>query len=165
MRSVLAAGSLLWVIALLGAPAALGSRHTIASTSAAGVYTAGAFICHQRPERSFHLDGRPLPVCARCTGLYAGAALAAPIALLAASASLAGARARRLALVAALPTAITWTLEVLGIAAFSNATRFAAALPLGFVAAWLVLGIAASTPRRALHEPRLHEPRRQHEDH
>ena len=28
------------------------------------------YICHQRPERSFHSAGVPLPVCARCTGLH-----------------------------------------------------------------------------------------------
>src|SRR5580765_8805054 len=41
------------------------------------VYRIGRLICHQRPERSFHLAGAQLPVCARCTGVYAGAALMA----------------------------------------------------------------------------------------
>jgi uncharacterized membrane protein len=31
-------------------------------------------VCHQRPERSFQLGGAPLSVCARCLGIYAGAA-------------------------------------------------------------------------------------------
>lgn len=30
------------------------------------------FTCHQRPERSFHYKGKPLPLCARCTGLAVG---------------------------------------------------------------------------------------------
>jgi uncharacterized membrane protein len=34
------------------------------------IYAAGGLICHQRPERSFFLDGHQFPVCARCTGLY-----------------------------------------------------------------------------------------------
>jgi uncharacterized membrane protein len=34
-----------------------------------------AAVCHQRPERSFVLWGAPLAVCARCTGIYAGAVL------------------------------------------------------------------------------------------
>jgi uncharacterized membrane protein len=25
--------------------------------------------CHQRPERSFFLDGRQVPICARCFGM------------------------------------------------------------------------------------------------
>ena len=29
-------------------------------------------VCHQIPERSFHLLGEPLAACARCTGLYLG---------------------------------------------------------------------------------------------
>src|SRR4029453_18159539 len=41
----------------------------------AGVmYAAGSFICHQLPERSFHVQGAQLPVCARCLGLYCGGA-------------------------------------------------------------------------------------------
>jgi uncharacterized membrane protein len=35
----------------------------------------GGFVCHQIPERSFVVDGHPLPLCARCTGLYLGTAL------------------------------------------------------------------------------------------
>lgn len=33
----------------------------------------GYAVCHRIPERSFHLAGRPLPLCARCTGTYLGA--------------------------------------------------------------------------------------------
>jgi uncharacterized membrane protein len=98
-----------------------------------------AFICHQRPERSFHLGSVQMPVCARCTGLYVGAALALPLATVIGS-GLASDRARKVFLIAALPTALSWTLEFAGIAAFSNVARFIAAVPLGLVAAWLVLG-------------------------
>jgi uncharacterized membrane protein len=35
----------------------------------------GYAICHQIPERSFILNGRPLPLCARCTGTFIGALL------------------------------------------------------------------------------------------
>lgn len=34
-----------------------------------------ALVCHQRPERSFWLFGAPLAVCARCLGIYIGAAI------------------------------------------------------------------------------------------
>ncbi len=33
----------------------------------------GYAACHQIPERSFWLNDRPLPLCARCTGSYLGA--------------------------------------------------------------------------------------------
>lgn len=49
--------------------------------SALTVYAIGSVVCHQLPDRSFHLWGRQLPVCARCTGIYVGAAVVALIAL------------------------------------------------------------------------------------
>lgn len=33
----------------------------------------GYAICHQIPHRTIHIDGTPLPLCARCTGIYLGA--------------------------------------------------------------------------------------------
>lgn len=118
----------LWAGTLFLAPAAL--------------FPVGAVICHQRPERSFFIDGHQMAVCARCAGLYAGAAVAVPLTLIAAT-SIASSRARKIVLLASLPTAITWSLEFVGVASFSNAIRFAAALPLGAAAAWLVLGVLA----------------------
>ncbi len=35
----------------------------------------GYAICHRIPERSFFLNGRQLPLCARCTGTFLGALL------------------------------------------------------------------------------------------
>ncbi len=32
----------------------------------------GSAVCHQMAERSFILEGKQLPVCARCTGIYSG---------------------------------------------------------------------------------------------
>ena len=31
-----------------------------------------SLICHRLPEKTFGLDGRLLPLCSRCTGIYAG---------------------------------------------------------------------------------------------
>jgi uncharacterized membrane protein len=126
-RLALGLGAIVWVAALWLAPAVL--------------FPVGTFICHQRPERSFFTHGHQLPVCARCTGLYVGAALATPIALVATA--MASSRARWSLALAAVPTAVTWTLEFAGLAHFSNASRFVAALPLGFAAAWLVLSVIA----------------------
>ncbi|MCS7009797.1 MAG: DUF2085 domain-containing protein [Anaerolineales bacterium] len=36
----------------------------------------GYAVCHRIPERSFHVEGRPLPLCARCSGMYLGAMIA-----------------------------------------------------------------------------------------
>jgi uncharacterized membrane protein len=145
--SILTAGIVLWVAAILLAPRAIGSGGRLLSTGAAAIYAAGHFVCHQRPDRCFIIDGRPMPVCARCAGLYAAAAAAAPLALLF-GATFSSSRARRLLLVAAIPTVLTWAAEYAGLARFSNAVRFSAALPLGCAAAWLVLSTVL--------EPSLH---------
>ncbi len=41
------------------------------------VYGIGSLICHQLPERSYRLWTAQMPVCARCAGIYFGAAIAA----------------------------------------------------------------------------------------
>ncbi|SRR5258708_3439808 len=127
-----------WVAAILLAPIALASEHRGFALPAILVYAAGERVCHQRPDRSFHVGHSQLPVCARCTGLYVSAAAGAVAGLWAAS-SLRGARARRILLLAALPTAFTWTSEMAGLAHPSNLVRAAAALPLGFAAAWMIV--------------------------
>jgi uncharacterized membrane protein len=35
----------------------------------------GYAVCHRLDERSFHMDDRQLPLCARCSGMYLGAVL------------------------------------------------------------------------------------------
>jgi uncharacterized membrane protein len=138
--------ALAWVAAITLAPFAIASTRTGLSLGAAAVYAAGARICHQRPDRCFRIGGVPMPVCARCTGLYAGAAVAAPLALLVAS-GLSSRHARRIAAVAALPTLLTWSIEMAGFAHPSNTVRAIAGLPLGFAAAWLVIATLAHGPR------------------
>jgi uncharacterized membrane protein len=137
---VLAVGAVVWVAAIVLAPSAVASRWPVVSVGGAAIYVGGSRVCHQRAERSFWIHGRPMPVCARCTGLYASAAVAAPFALLLASA-VSSRRARRIAVVAALPTLLTWSLEQAGVADPSNIVRALAALPLGFAAAWLVVTV------------------------
>jgi len=34
-----------------------------------------SYVCHALPERTFSFGGRPLPLCARCVGVYLGFAL------------------------------------------------------------------------------------------
>jgi uncharacterized membrane protein len=102
---------------------------------AAAVYAGSSRICHQRPERSFHLAGMQLPVCARCFGLYLSGAIGALLAW--GSRERPGHRARTVLAWAAAPTLLTWGTEVAGLASFSNLVRAVAALPLGLVAGWL----------------------------
>ncbi len=63
-------------IALLGAALAAPYFSTHGFVILAFVLQRGfALVCHQRPERSFWLFGAPVAVCARCLGIYIGAAV------------------------------------------------------------------------------------------
>lgn len=70
---LLASVALLIVIATVAAPVAVARGYTGFSEV---IYNAFSYLCHQIPERSFHLAGHPFAVCSRCTGLYAGFAVA-----------------------------------------------------------------------------------------
>ena len=135
-----------WNAALIAAP-----------TGPAGVsaltYLAGAHICHQRPERSFHRANAQYPVCARCHGLYAGAALGV-IGWLLASGGGPVARDRALRLVradylrrglilTALPTGLSVSLDWIGVWDGSNISRALLALPLGGMIAAITAAVAA----------------------
>lgn len=64
---------LLWCGGLVAAPAVVARGADVPpglATAAAMTYVAGKTVCHQRPERSFRVAGQPMPVCARCTGIY-----------------------------------------------------------------------------------------------
>jgi uncharacterized membrane protein len=99
----------------------------------ATMYVVGAFICHQRPERSFHLDSIQLPVCARCIGIYGGAALGVALQLVPGWRP--RVRPRALVVAAAAPTLVMVALEMADVWATSNAARAAAGI-------WLGVGIA-----------------------
>ena len=145
---------LLWVAAVVFAPLAIASHNPVASRGAVLVYGAGRFVCHQRPERSFHIHGRQFAVCARCTGLYASALAGGLLALSLGAASMSSARARMWLGAAAIPTLVTVGLELAGMAYPSNMVRMLSALPLGAVAAWLVVGVLRGTPRAEQHRVR-----------
>lgn len=149
MARALAALALLWPILQAGAVASTigGAGHAWA----AAVYIAASRVCHQRPERSFHTAGVQWPVCARCSGLYLGAAAGAWLGF--------GGRLRRstrdrklaaLLAIAGAPTAAAWIAEWLLGAPVTNLARAAAAVPLGAAVAAAIVAVAASS--RASHQ-------------
>jgi uncharacterized membrane protein len=60
VSAALLIGSTLWCLGILAAPA-------FGLTS---VYEFFARICHQDPDRSWHIFGHALPVCVRCASIY-----------------------------------------------------------------------------------------------
>jgi uncharacterized membrane protein len=112
------------LLAIIAAPLASAFGYT---SFASSIYKAFSFVCHQIPERSFHLAGNKFAVCSRCTGLYSGfaaAVLAYPVAR-----SLRNTATPSILwlILAALPLAIDFSLGYFNIWANTQASRFATA--------------------------------------
>ena len=158
LRWLLAGLAASWAVVIFAAPFGLEAVSHEVRVATALVYVGAGHVCHQRPERSFHLHGRRMPVCARCTGLY----LAAPLGLAAGLFMRRRDRADdrtyrrwRVAIVAAaVPTVISVGLEWIGGPGMSsNISRALTALPLGAVLAAAVGAALAGHfgPGRLLH--------------
>ena len=174
LRRAFLVGAVAWAIALPLAAWIASWPHASAAVSAMTIatYGIGSIVCHQLPERSFHLWTAQLPVCARCTGIYVGAAIAAII-LSAGGARSAGGdgsitvgpsvfgpvrlgpvrlgpsklgpyTARAIVIAAAVPSIATLIYEWTTGDVPSNWIRFATGLPLGIVVSWLVQAPAAT---------------------
>jgi uncharacterized membrane protein len=106
--SALAAAALLWA----GVLPLAGWLRSVPGDAAALftflIYAVGSVVCHQQPGRSFYIGSAPLPVCARCAGIYAGGAMAALAALVGGRfPAHTAARARLWLIVAAAPAVLT----------------------------------------------------------
>jgi uncharacterized membrane protein len=126
-----------WAVALATGPLIAESSPGLGGL----MYAVGSLICHQRPERSFHLGAAQLPVCARCLGLYAGGAMGLVAWTLVGRGR--GFRwprrsAVRVLLVSGVPTAVTVASAWLGLGDPANAWRAALAVPLGIAGGLLV---------------------------
>ena len=131
LAALLTLAACFWTAAIFSAPLVRGAM----PVAARAVNVAASFICHQRDERSFHLEGERLPVCGRCTGLYLAGAIGAVAAWV--GVACAPARTRRFVVLAAVPTAVTLAIEWSGAGNPGNVLRATSALPLGGVAGWL----------------------------
>ena len=117
------------------------------------VYAVGSVVCHQMPERSFFIDGRQLPVCARCTGLYlsGGAGMLGWVLWKAArgwrSFPLSPRTALAIVIAAGVPTALSYATGVIGVWDGSNVTRALLAVPLGLSGGAVVAAVATKDLR------------------
>jgi uncharacterized membrane protein len=120
-------------------------------TASALLYAAASLVCHQRPERSFHVSGAKLPVCARCLGLYLGASagvvgwmLIAGLGRRAAPRSTRwSSQVRTIVTLAAIPTLASVGTAWVGVWDPGNVIRALLALPLGAAAGGVVAAVAA----------------------
>src|SRR5438094_925876 len=128
--------SMVLIGSILGAPLAQSSGH---SQFAFTIYKVFSFVCHQIPERSFHVAGHPFAVCSRCTGLYAGFALAALIYPLARSLKRTDTPRRIWLILAAVPLLIDFALGYFSIWENTHLSRFLTGALLSSLAVFYVM--------------------------
>ena len=165
LRAALIAASTVWMVLLLAAPFVASRPHasTLDTLFLVGVYGVGSLVCHQLAERSYYLWTAQMPVCARCAGIYFGAAVSAICAAIcrttevvrhdglnvsrhdglnAAQGFSLATRARLALALAVTPTALTLIYEWTTGQMPAHAIRALAGVPIGAVAAWLVVTVA-----------------------
>lgn len=136
MWLLVASGSVAVMAIIIGAPLALAAGH---GSLAGTIYQSFSHVCHQLPERSFFIEGQPFAVCARCTGIYAGFAVATVLYPLTRSLRQTEAPARKWLFIAAAPLAIDFAIEFSGIWHNTHSTRVFTGALLGAVAVFYIM--------------------------
>ena len=119
----------------------------------ATLYAIGGVVCHQRPDRSFFIDGHQLPICARCTGLYVSGAIGVvgwwtmKMARRWRPSPIDSRLAVRLLLIAAIPTGVSLAGAAIGWWDGSNLSRAVLAIPLGASAGAIAAAVSTKDLR------------------
>lgn len=134
--SIVVAAGLLIMALIVGAPLARASGHP---QFAAGIYQAFSLVCHQIPERSFHIAGAQFAVCSRCTGLYSGFATATLLYPLVRSLKSTNAPRTIWLILAAAPLVVDFALGYFAIWPNTHLSRFATGALLGSVTVFYIM--------------------------
>jgi uncharacterized membrane protein len=121
---------------IVAAPLAVNAGHPFLGQT---IYRAFSYVCHQIPERSFSVAEHQFAVCARCTGLYSGFAVATLIYPLVRSLRQTESPARKWLFIAATPLAVDFIFGFLTIWNNTHFSRFVTGALLGSVAVFYVM--------------------------
>jgi len=143
-----------WIVSLIVvAPVAAAGGH---NEIAEGIYRGFGIFCHQRPDRSYFIEGHKLAVCSRCTGLYAGFAFTLLIYPLVRSLRSVATPPRKILFLAAVPLLVDFSLTFFGIWENTHTSRLLTGALLGNVVVFYVMPGIADLSLRGL---RLRTPR------
>lgn len=137
-------GAFLWCGALIAAPYLASSSSPLAEF----MYRCFHPLCHQLPERSFHLFGEKLAVCSRCTSIYFGFLLGVVVYPLARKLTNTEIPHRNILFLAVAPMVIDVLLDMFGIHDSGFVTRTCSGLLFGCVAPFFVLPAAIEGTRQ-----------------
>lgn len=127
---------LVWVLLIVAAPVA--KANGLASFSSP-LYSFFSYICHQLPERTFHVAGEPFGVCSRCFGVYFGLVAGFVIYPLWRNIAEIEPLPRFWLFASMIPIGIDWSLTVFGIWENNHVSRFVTGLILGVACATYIV--------------------------
>lgn len=125
-----------WTAAILAAP--LLAAHEMTNISGP-IYYFFSHLCHQIPDRSFHLLGHQFAVCSRCSGVYFGLLAGVLLYPLLQKLEEIEPLPRVWLFLALIPIGTDWSLGVMGIWENTHLSRFATGLILGIACAIYII--------------------------
>ena len=141
----------LWVSAIVLAPVL---KDNGATALAFPIYHFFSFICHQIPERTFHIAGEPFGVCSRCFGVYFGLLFGFAIYPLWRNIAEIEPLPRFWLFLSLIPVAIDWSLTFFGIWENTHLTRFVTGLILGTACATFIVPAIVEITRNVTYRRR-----------
>jgi uncharacterized membrane protein len=136
------------LLLVLAAPIAAANHYPHVALA---IYRSFSSICHQLPERSFFIAGRPFAVCARCTGIYGGFAFLLVLYPLVRPLRSTYLPPPKWLFLAAVPLTVDFGLTFLGIWENTHTTRLLTGMLLGSVTVFYVMPGLAELSERVGH--------------
>lgn len=140
-----------WVLLILAAPVTAGTGLNGVSEP---IYDFFGFLCHQQPERSFHLGEHAFAVCSRCFGVYFGLVAGMAAYPLLRKLENVEPMPRYWLFLSLFPMGVDWGLNALNIWHNTHISRFFTGLVLGIACAVFIVPAAIEIVRNASFRPR-----------
>ena len=142
---------IVWVGAILLAPVL---APTGAESFSSPIYSFFSYVCHQIPERSFHIADHQMAVCSRCFGVYFGLLVGIVIYPLWRSIDEIDPIPRFWLFLSLVPITIDWSLTIFGIWENTQVSRFITGSILGFACATFIVPALVEIVRNLSVRPR-----------
>ncbi|MFM9904928.1 MAG: DUF2085 domain-containing protein [Pyrinomonadaceae bacterium] len=143
---------LVWVTAILAAPIAKANGLVAVSSP---LYHFFSFICHQLPDRSFHVEGEQFGVCSRCFGVYFGLLLGFAVYPLWRNITEIEPLPRFWLFLSLIPITIDWSLTIFGIWENTHMSRLITGLILGVACATYIVPAIVEIMRNLTNRRRI----------
>ena len=143
---------LVWVSLILIAPIAKANGVVAISSP---LYHFFSYICHQLPERSFHIEGEQFGVCSRCFGVYFGLLFGFVVYPLWRSIDEIEPLPRIWLFLSLIPITIDWSLTIFGVWENTHLSRFITGLILGFACATFIVPALVEITRNLSYRKRI----------